>query len=171
MYSRVWTSWHRKRRTIEYEHHFDFRYGSQTLRDYLMSLLCTTVAKASASSCITILVKSSPETPGMSRSPTASSATKTSYPKRAASRAVVETQTCAYEYNVSSLAITTFTPHPASAENSPYTQSTQSSPPPPRPNTPANPCPQTNSGGSCQSLSRPPSAPAPQTPSRASSPA
>lgn len=62
---------------------------------YLMSLLCTTVANASPSSCITIFDTSAPEAPGISLSPTQSSAINTSYPRRAPSRAVVETQTCA----------------------------------------------------------------------------
>lgn len=50
----------------------------QSFDVYLMSLLWTIVAKASASSCITILVRSSPLTLGMSLSPTQSSATSTS---------------------------------------------------------------------------------------------
>ncbi len=66
-----------------------------TSQVYLISLLCTTVANASASSCITIFDTSFPEAPGISLSPTQSSAIMTSYPKRAASRAVVDTQTCA----------------------------------------------------------------------------
>lgn len=85
-------------------------------RSYLISLLFTIVPKASPNSAMTILVTSAPEAPGMSRSPTASSAIITSYPRRAASllrqsvllafrrrlsllvthRAVVDTQTCAY---------------------------------------------------------------------------
>ena len=108
MFLRAWTFWHRsrKRRTIEHGRIFlclSFLWHSLSEHYYLISLLCTTVAKASASSCITILVRSSPDTPGMSRSPTASSAIRTSYPKRAASRAVVDTQTCACKHHESAL--------------------------------------------------------------------
>lgn len=63
---------------------------------------------------------------------------------------------------------TTINTTPTSRKDSPYTPSKQPSSPPHSQGTPANPYPQTNSGGSSQSPSPPPSAPAPQTPSRAS---
>jgi hypothetical protein len=52
---------------------------------YLMSLPFTIVPKASPNSAMTIFVTSAPLAPGISRSPTASSAMITSYPRRAAS--------------------------------------------------------------------------------------
>jgi hypothetical protein len=74
---KVWTFWRRcrKRRMIEELERMSLIHSSGI---YLMSLLWTTVAKASASSHITTLVRSSPLQPGISRSPTQSSATSTS---------------------------------------------------------------------------------------------
>jgi hypothetical protein len=61
------------------------------LNTYLISLLFTMVPKASPSSTMTIFVTSSPDAPGISRSPTASSAMITSYPRRAASLRYIST--------------------------------------------------------------------------------